>query len=50
MFAIKVDPNWYDAYWFGERQRGGRRSISEKMALLAAIMLLLAGGGLELGY
>ena len=50
MFAIRIDPNWYDDYWFGDRPRGRRRSMSEKMALLAAIVMLLAGGGLELDY
>ncbi len=50
MFAIKVDPNWYDDYWFGDRPRARRRSISQTMGLLAAIALLLVGGGLELDY
>ncbi len=48
MFEIKVDPRWYDDYWFGNQPHGKRRLFSKKAALLAAMMILLAGGGLKL--
>jgi len=50
MFSIEVDPKWYDNYWLGAQPGGERRSFSQKMALFAAWVILLAGGGLVLNY
>jgi hypothetical protein len=52
MFAIEVDPKWYENYWLGAQPRGERRSFFEKVkvALFAALVILLAGGGLVLDY
>jgi hypothetical protein len=52
MFAIEVDPKWYENYWLRAQPRGERRSFFEKVkvALFAALVILLAGGGLVLDY
>ncbi len=50
MFPFNVDPKWYDDHWLRDRPRAKRRSFSANVALLAALVLLLAGGGLVLNY
>ncbi len=50
MFSIEVDPKWYDNYWLGAHPRNERRSFSQKVAWFAALVILLAGGGLVLDY
>jgi hypothetical protein len=50
MFPIKVDPKWYDNYWLSDQPRSKRRAFSKMAALLAAMVILLAGGGLKLIY
>jgi hypothetical protein len=45
-----VDPGWYEAYWYGDRLRSERRSLSGNLARLAVLVVLLAGSGLVLDH
>lgn len=41
---FRVDPGWYEAYWFGERPPAPRPVVSRTMARLAVMVALVCGG------
>jgi hypothetical protein len=50
MLPHQVDPGWYDAYWWTDRPCPKRRSLTGSLVRFAALVFLLAGGGVVLSY
>jgi hypothetical protein len=48
MFALEVDPFWYEKYWLRESPRRHRRFLARQAARLALAFALLAGSGVVL--
>jgi hypothetical protein len=45
---FNVDPNWYQNYWFGERPPAKRKVFRRSITRFAALVVLVAGGGVLL--
>jgi len=50
MFPFGVDPRWYEIYWYTDRPRPNRRSLSGSLARFAVLAVLLTGSGFVLGH
>jgi hypothetical protein len=42
------DPGWFERYWYADRPKPKRRSLSRRLARFAVLVALLAGSGLVL--
>jgi hypothetical protein len=43
-FPFRVDPEWYENYWYSERPRPKRRSFPVSLVRFAVLVVLLTGG------